>query len=148
MNSSLPVDVFDSLYELLRLFRTQMRKALEAAHPELTFNEMRLLMNIGRLPGITQKELVEYSRIDKAQIARTLARLEELGWLERHPSASDRRVRCLKLSGRGQRLFAQLREIQEKTATDVLQGCPASMQAELLELLRLAIAGVHSSSSD
>lgn len=138
MKPSLPVNVFDSLYELVRLFRTRMRKAMEAQHPELTFNEMRLLMNTGRLPGITQKYLVENSRIDKAQIARTLTRLEDQGWLERTPSEDDRRVRCLHLSPGGHELFAQLRDIQEKVAAELLQGCPALMQAELLALLRQA----------
>lgn len=138
MNPSLPVNVFDSLYELLRLFRSRMRKAMEVQHPELTFIEMRLLMNTGRNPGITQKDLVEHSRIDKAQIARTLARLQEQGWLDRSPSESDRRVRCLTLSAQGRRLYSQLREVQESVATELLQGCPASMQEALLALLREA----------
>lgn len=143
MNPSLPVNVFDSLYELLRVFRSSMRKAMEAEHPELTFNEMRLLMNTGRQPGITQKDLVEHSRIDKAQIARTLARMQDQGWLERIPSEDDKRVRCLYLSPEGLRCFAQLRDIQERVAARLLQDCPASMQADLLTLLHHACTSVQ-----
>lgn len=146
MNSSLPVDIFDNLYELIRIFRSRMRKAMEARHPELTFNEMRLLMNTGRQPGITQKDLVEHSRIDKAQIARTLARLQEQGWLERIPSEDDRRVRCLHLSPEGRQLFTQLRDTQEKVAAVLLEGCPASTQAELLVLLRQACGSAQTRS--
>lgn len=138
MNSFLSVDVFDNLHELLHLFRAHMQKSLEAVRPELTFNEMRILMHTGRKPGITQKNLVEHSHTDKAQMARTLAHLEARGWLTRSTSESDRRVRCLQLSKQGQQLFVQLRDLQEQIATELLQDCSPSSQAQLLALLQQA----------
>ena len=51
MNSSLSADVFDALHELVRLFRARMRKSMEAVHPDLTFNEIRVLVHTGRRPG-------------------------------------------------------------------------------------------------
>lgn len=150
MNPSLPIEVFDSLHELLHLFRARMRKAMEAVHPELTFNEMRILLRMGRQPGLTQKGLVERSHADKAQMARLLAHLEERGWLIRSASESDRRVRCLRLSAQGERLFAQLRTLQERVAAELLRDCPPSMQADLLALLRQArdSAGARAGHSD
>ena len=138
MNSPLSVDVFDNLHELLHLFRAHMRKSMEAVHPELTFNEMRILMRTGRQPGITQKDLVEHSHTDKAQMARMLAHLQDKGWLKRSASASDKRVRCLELSEQGQQLFAHLRDLQEQVATELLQDCPPPLQAQLLDLLKQA----------
>lgn len=143
MNSSLPVEIFDSLHELLRPFRSCMRKAMEAVHPELTFNEMRILMRTGRQPGITQKELVEHSRIDKAQMARMLSRLQDQGWLKRSASANDKRVRCLHLSAQGQALFSRLRIAQEDVATHLLQDCPQTTQAQLLALVQQAARGAN-----
>ncbi|HWK72034.1 MAG TPA: MarR family transcriptional regulator [Burkholderiaceae bacterium] len=136
MKPSLSVDVFDCVHELLSLFRERMRRSLEAAHPELTFNEMRILMRTGRHPGITQKDLVEHSHTDKAQMARLLAHLQEKGWLKRSASESDKRVRCLHLSARGQRLFTQLRSLQDQVATQLLKDCSSSSQAQLLALLQ------------
>ena len=138
MNSSLSADVFDALHELVRLFRARMRKSMESVHPELTFNEIRVLVHTGRRPGLTQKDMVEHSHADKAQMARTLAQLEEKGWLLRTASESDKRVRCLQLSEQGQALYAQLRQLRDGVARDLLQDCPEPQQAQLLALLQLA----------
>lgn len=143
MTSSLPVEIFDSLHALLRPFRVRMRKSMEDVHPELTFNEMRILMRTGREPGITQKDLVEHSRIDKAQMARTLARLQEQGWLKRSHSERDKRVRCLHLSAQGEELFARLRNVQERVATELLRDCSSPLQAQLLALLQQAGKSAH-----
>lgn len=138
MNSSLAVDVFESMHSLMCVYRERVRKSLEAVHPELTFNEMRVLMRTGRYPGLTQKDLVEHSYIDKAQMARLLATLQEKGWLDRSPSESDKRVRCLHLSLQGQRLFKQIRDLQTRVATELLHECPIPLQTKLLELLQQA----------
>ncbi|WP_417283214.1 MarR family winged helix-turn-helix transcriptional regulator [Comamonas sp.] len=143
MNSSLSADVFDALHELVRLFRARMRKSMESVHPELTFNEIRVLVHTGRRPGLTQKDMVEHSHADKAQMARTLAQLEEKGWLLRTASESDKRVRCLQLSAQGQALYVQLRQLRDKVARDLLQDCPESQQAQLLALLQLAGDGAQ-----
>ena len=70
MNPSQSIEVFDRLHELLHRFRARMRKAMETVHPDLTLNEMRILMRAGRQPGLTQRDLVEHSHADKAQMAR------------------------------------------------------------------------------
>jgi len=143
MNPPLSVDVFDTLHELLHLFRARMRKAMEAVHPELTFNEMRILMRTGRQPGITQRDLVEHSRADRAHMTRMLAQLQERGWLTRSTSGNDKRVRCLQLSEQGLQLFTLLRRLQEQVAAELLQDCPQSMQAQLLALLQQAQASAR-----
>ncbi|WP_073103075.1 MarR family winged helix-turn-helix transcriptional regulator [Pollutimonas bauzanensis] len=139
MTSSLPVEIFDSLHELSHLFRTRMRNRMEAIHPELTFNGMRILMHTGRNPGITQKDLIDHSHADKAQMARMLAHLEDRGWLERIASESDKRVRCLHLSGQGRQLFAQLRDLQHQVASELLKDCPQAVQKQMLALLQQAL---------
>ncbi|MBL5976885.1 MarR family transcriptional regulator [Comamonas sp. NyZ500] len=135
MSSSIAADVFEVLHDLLHLFRARLLESLEAVQPGLTFNEFRILMHTGRHPGITQKELVEHSHTDKAQMARTLAQLQDKGWLERSASEADKRVRCLQLSARGQQLFDQLRSRREQIATELLSDFPAAQQALLHDLL-------------
>ena len=100
MNASLPADIFEAMHELLHLFRSRMREDMESMEPGLTPNEVRVLMYVGRHPGRTQRDLVDHSHMDKAQLARMLAQLQEQGWLDREPDARDRRVRCLSLSPR------------------------------------------------
>ena len=139
MPSCLSADVFDALHELLRIFRARMRQGLESAGSDLSVGELRVLMHVGRHPDCTQKALVEHSRADKAQMARTLTQLQDKGWLTRSESADDRRVRHLRLTARGQRLFRQLGTRRAALAAELLKDCPAPMQAQLLALLAQAL---------
>ena len=146
MSSSIAADVFEVLHDLLHLFRARLLESLEAVQPGLTFNEFRILMHTGRHPGITQKELVEHSHTDKAQMARTLAQLQDKGWLERSASEADKRVRCLQLSARGQQLFDQLRHRREQIATELLSDFPEAQQGLLHDLLLQARDSAQTSS--
>lgn len=139
MSSSLAADVFEVLHDLMHLFRARLLQSLERIQPGLTFNEFRILMHTGRHPGITQKELVEHSHTDKAQMARMLTQLQDKGWLERSASEADKRVRCLQLSAQGQQLFAQLKNQREQIAAELLGDFPADQQKQLRELLKLAL---------
>ena len=147
MSSSLSADVFELLHDLMHLFRARLLQSIETAQPGLTFNEFRILMHTGRNPGITQKELVEHSHTDKAQMARTLAQLQDKGWLERSTSEADKRVRCLQLSAQGQQLYARLRTLREELAVELLKDCPQEMQAQFQTQLQAMLRLVKDSAS-
>lgn len=138
MSPHLSAEIFDVLHELLRVFRTRMRQSLESVDPDLTFGELRVLMYVGHHPGCAQRELVEHSHADKAQMARLITQLQDRGSLTRSESAEDRRVRCLRLSGQGQHLFDRLSARRAALAAELLRDCPPAMQQQLLELLALA----------
>jgi len=142
MTSPSPIDVFDALHELLHVFRIRVRTRLESLHPELTLNEMRVLIHTGHNQDLTQKDLTERSQTDKAQMARLLASLEDRGLLGRTPSAHDKRVRCLRLTEQGKTLFGQLRDLQHEVASELLQDIPMGTQAQILDF-----AGLHKQKS-
>ena len=137
------VEIFDTLHELLRIFRARMRQHLAAAHPDLSFGALRVLMQVGAHPGCAQKTLVERSHIDKAQMARLLSQLQDKGWLLRSESAQDRRVRELRLSAAGQHLFRQLAAQRAALAAELLQGCPPAQQVQLQQLLAQALGSAR-----
>lgn len=143
MSSSVTTDVFELLHDLMHLFRARLLQSLQELDAELTFNEFRILMHTGRHPGITQKELVEHSHTDKAQMARTLSQLQDKGLLERSASEADKRVRCLQLSAQGLALFEQLRQQRERIAKDLLSAFPAAEQQQLRALLQYALDSVQ-----
>ena len=143
MSSSLAADVFEVLHDLMHQFRARLLQSLERIQPGLTFNEFRILMHAGRHPGITQKELVEHSHTDKAQMARMLTQLQDKGWLERSASEADKRVRCLQLSAQGQQLFAQLKNQREQIAAELLRDFPVDQQTQLHALLQQALQGAQ-----
>ena len=132
-------DVFEALHDLLHVYKAHMVRTMASVHPELTLNEVRALMFVGRHPGTTQKELVAHSGADKAQVARMVALLQDKGWLESAPNAEDKRSRCLRLSTQGQGLHQALRGV----AATLLQGCDSATQAQLLDLLAQVRASVE-----
>jgi DNA-binding MarR family transcriptional regulator len=133
MTASLPADIFEAMHELLHLFRARMREDLDTLGTELTPNEVRVLMFVGRHPGRTQKDLVDHSHMDKAQLARMLAQ----------PDARDRRVRCLRLSAQGQALFDRLRQSRQALAARLLKDWEPAAQQQLMQLLERAKASVE-----
>lgn len=53
------------------------------------------VLNICRNPGISQEKLARLILINKSNVARQLAILEQNGFVTRVPSESDRRVLCI-----------------------------------------------------
>ena len=143
MNSSTPSDVFDAMHDLMHVYRAHMVRAMASVQPGLTLNEVRALGFIGRHPGATQKELVQHSGADKAQVARMLGALQDQGWLERLPHAQDKRSRCLTLSAQGMALHKALQASRKTLATAALKACDASARAQLLALLAQVRAGLE-----
>ncbi|WP_027014493.1 MarR family winged helix-turn-helix transcriptional regulator [Comamonas composti] len=138
MNSPQPVDIFEVMHELLHLLRDRIRKDMETMETELTPNEVRVLMTVGHRPGLTQKELVDHSHMDKAQLARMLAELETQGWLQREPDPRDRRVRCLRLSAQGQALADGLHRSRQELSAHLLKDWKPSDLQQLMQLLEQA----------
>ena len=132
MTANPPADVFDTMHDLMHAYRHRMRAAMQA---ELTPNEARALLFVGRHPMRTQKDLVEHSGNDKAQIARMLGMLEEKGWLERVPHAQDARSRCLRLSSAGQAVFEGMGERRRGITAQMLDGFSPAEQQVLQGLL-------------
>lgn len=135
MPSRAPADVFEAMHDLMHTYRAHMVRAMASVHPELTLNEVRALSFVGRHPGATQKELVQHSGADKAQVARMVGMLEDKGWLERVPNADDKRSRCLALSEQGEAVFKAMRASRQAVSASLLKSCDAQTQAQLLALL-------------
>ena len=114
MSTNRPAQIFEAMHDLVHVYRARMMEVVASIHPELTHNEVRALMFVGRHPGATQKELVQHASADKAH---------------------DKRSRCLHLSPQGQALFNAVRQARSTLAADLLQPVPAASQAQLLDLL-------------
>ena len=112
------VALWEDLHDMLRAMRQAMMARLSADHPAMSFWDMRVIMIVGEEPGITQKDLIARSHMDKAQMARLLAHVEAQGWLERAPSAQDKRVRSLQLNEAGQQLYLQLKACRDQLASE------------------------------
>lgn len=135
MTAQTPADVFEAMHDLMHAYRRRMRTAVHAIQPDLTHNEVRALLFVGRHPMGTQSDLVEHSGADKAQIARMLNMLEERGLLERVPHPQDKRSRCLALSPSGQAVCEAMRTSRRSVTQQMLQGFAPAEQQQLQGLL-------------
>lgn len=94
-----------------------------------------LVRVIHHSPGITQNELGEVAQIDKATVAKSVAKLESLGYLSRVPDDQDGRIRRLYVTDAGQRVMpavqSALRHVTEICTTNLTE----SEIAQLFDLL-------------
>jgi len=137
-DSSTPLKVFETLHQLLHLFRREIRQNLEQSDSDLTFGELRVLAFIGRTPQCTPSTLVEFSRTDKAQIARTISKLHKKGLIERRQCETDRRRQRLSLSPAGDVIFQKLNKDRATIAAKLLQHCDEPLLDDLLKQLQKA----------
>lgn len=98
------------LSSLLKINRQRMRIL---RHTVLTPNGyvgvMHLIvLHIGRHPGASQEDVVSFFALDKASVARSARRLEDLGHIRRAPDPENRRQYQLYLTPAGEEMLAVL----------------------------------------
>ena len=69
----------------------------------------RYLVEIGACPGISQDQLAQKLHVDKSNVTRQVAFLEENGYLQRQPSPTDKRVQQLFPTDKAQELVLPLK---------------------------------------
>ncbi len=74
---------------------TQMQRSQALSELGIGGGQVPYLFRICRLPGITQEELSRGLYVNKSTAARVITHLEKAGFVDRRPSAEDRR--CLQL---------------------------------------------------
>lgn len=93
------------------------------------------LLNLYRSEGITQEELTERLKLDKATTARAIKKLEDEGYVERVKKETDRRVYNLKLTEKAKEIEEDVYSIMNEWESKV-ESCLNKEEAEkLVELL-------------
>jgi len=96
-----------------------------------------LIVEIGRKPGISVKELAEILRTDKSSISRSVEELVQKGFVERTPSKEDRRYVELRLLQKGQERFEKIEHDMYIKFKEVWDRIPVEKQEQVLEALKL-----------
>lgn len=92
------------------------------------------LAEIGADEGLTQKQLVARLGLEQPGVARTLAGLEAMGWIERRNGTSGRSP-GLYLTGRARATLPRALEIAAAIDRRALAGCGRTERALLLDQL-------------
>ena len=88
----------------------------------LSREEWRMLLLLADAGQLTSLELAKRTTLDKVQVSRAAAKLEEEGLITRSVPKSDRRLRVYTCSDEGQRLFANVFPQVEACANAMLRN--------------------------
>lgn len=96
-----------------------------------------LVVEIGRKPGISVKELAEILRIDKSGVSRFVEDLVQKEYVERKPSLEDRRFVTLYLLPKGQERFEKIEHDMYYKFKKVFEQIPENKREQVIESLKL-----------
>lgn len=96
-----------------------------------------LVVEIGRQPGISVKELAKILHMDKSAVSRSIEELVQKEFVERKPSKEDRRFVTLSLLPKGQERFEKIEHDMYIKFKEVFEQIPVDKQEQVIEALRL-----------
>lgn len=121
---------------LLRQSHQRAAGALNDALSELglTGRHFGVMLLLYRSGMSTQRDLIAQTGSDKAGMVRTVSDLDELGLVQRTPSARDKRLAEITLTEKGREVFERARALASAAAEDLF-GAFTTDELETLESL-------------
>lgn len=117
------MDVTNVGYHFGVLNRRSQAYITQACKPlGLTYSEYVLLFELCQRDGCSQDELAKRLTADKGLVARNSKTLEEKGFITRAADASDKRMRRLVVTPKGQALKRTLTEILQCWVDEITAG--------------------------
>ncbi|MBZ4023599.1 MarR family transcriptional regulator [Rhodobacter sp. TJ_12] len=130
------------MHDATRLLRRRFE--LRAAELGLTSAQWRLLVNLMRRGPLPQARLAEFLEIEPISLSRLVDRMQEAGWVERHPDPNDRRIRIVHATDKTRAVISEVKQIAETIYADALTGLSPATTDTLMGALRQIIANLSS----
>ena len=113
------IDLADNLVRQIGLLYRAMMKALETETAPFGVGSGRIsyLFILYINEGLTQQEIANRLQADKGAVARTLAQLEDQGYVNRKPDPADKRVTRVYLTDKSKALQSDLEKAVERVIT-------------------------------
>lgn len=126
------------LPSLLRINRQRLRILRNTVlNPNGYVGVMHLIvLHVGRHPGASQEDVVNFFALDKASVARGARRLEEMGHLHRTQDPQNRRQYQLLLTPTGEEMRRQINAAYDSFQQQLSRGISDEDWARLASLLR------------
>lgn len=96
-----------------------------------------LLVEIGRKPGMSVKELADILHINKSAVSRSVEELVQKGFVERKPLKEDRRFVTLNLLPKGQERFEKIEHDMYIKFKEVFEQIPVDKREQVIEALKV-----------
>ena len=137
-----PDGLVGTLHRLLKLNNRLMAPfSTHLSHRHnISLNEFRLLMAIGRLGASASHELAEHTGVNAMSVSRAVQTLQRHGRISIEPDPHNRRRKVLKLTPEGRRLYELMRPQTHAVADYLLAELSDADQAKLDELVCMLIA--------
>lgn len=124
-------------YLLARVGSESRRRFVEAlARQNLTLAAYSVLMVLGGVAGLTQRQLADEVGIDPRNLVPILDDLQGRGLVTREAHPADRRRHSVKLSQAGRAKLARLGEVGAKAELELLGTLSSAERKQLHSLLR------------
>lgn len=133
-----PLDLEHFLPYRLSVLSNRVSRAIAQVYSDrfdLSITEWRVLAVLARFPGLSAVEVAQRTAMDKVAVSRAVARLLDLGRLQRETHGDDRRRSVLQLSPGGQRIVDQVAPLALGFEARLLDGMDASERTLLFRLL-------------
>ena len=109
----------------------------------MTTTKLRVLAVLSVIDGISVNELAVYTVTEQSTLSRTLASLEDEGYVRSDASDSDNRIRVNYLTQKGSRLFAESWPHMHKAYRQMFQGIPDDEADAFINTLRKMLRNVR-----
>lgn len=107
---------------------------------QITRAEWRVLAALGANNGMAAKDIAAYSTLDKMQVSRAVARLEEAGLITRATDDADRRAKILTLTASGRTLFQKIVPLAQAREDYLLEDLDPQERAVLESAMAKVLA--------
>jgi DNA-binding MarR family transcriptional regulator len=101
----------------------------------LSLAEWRVMLIVGKVPGLSTDGLAGLTTMDKPRVSRAIARLSALGLLNRETPGQDRRLIALSVTAKGAKVSRKCAEIAQAAQIQFLGRLTAKERSDLFSLL-------------
>ena len=128
-------DVLELVHAVMHDYRSLQYRILRDGPHDITHMDAKVLGFFARRPGATQRDLVEHSGRDKAQLARLIKGLREQGLLAAEADPDDRRNQRLSLTAAGEDVQKTLKQQARRLSAKAVTGLDVDERTRLQSLL-------------
>jgi MarR family transcriptional regulator, transcriptional regulator for hemolysin len=103
---------------------------------DLSRLERRILVYIGRNPGIRQADLALIMDVEPQSLTRSLENMEQKKWLQKQDDNKDKRAKSLHLTETGESKLEDAFKVSERIRPKVLKDLPENDKVLLTKILK------------
>ena len=123
---------FQQLLLLYRPFENNLN--IQLNKHDLHRAQWSILYYLNNYGSATLVELANYQSVEKPTITRTIARLEELGYVEHVPS-KDKREKRMQLTELGKKVYSEVRVTIDQYEQEILDGITEEEQLAAIRIM-------------